>query len=58
MFSCYEGSVWLILDMPCPLGTVAGQKFVGFQQSETKIKVDFNAQRGELEKAKGYNCNQ
>jgi hypothetical protein len=27
MLPCYEGSVWLILDMLCPLGTVAGQTF-------------------------------
>jgi hypothetical protein len=28
---CYKGSVWLILDMPCPLGTVACQKVTGVQ---------------------------
>jgi hypothetical protein len=27
---CYVGSVRLILDMPCPLGNVAGQKFGRF----------------------------
>jgi hypothetical protein len=27
MLSCYEHCVWLDLDMPCPFGTVAGQKF-------------------------------
>jgi hypothetical protein len=31
MITCYEGYVWLILVMPCPLGTVAGPKFGRFQ---------------------------
>jgi hypothetical protein len=31
MLPCYEGYVWLILDMPCSLGIVAGQRFGRFQ---------------------------
>jgi hypothetical protein len=31
MLPCYEGSIGLILELSCPLGTVAGQKFNWFQ---------------------------
>jgi hypothetical protein len=35
MLPCYEGSVWLILDMiSCLLGTVAGQSVADFSQSQ------------------------
>jgi hypothetical protein len=30
MLSCYDGTVRLIFDIPCILGTVAGQKFSRF----------------------------
>jgi hypothetical protein len=38
MLPCYECSVRLILDMPCPLGTVIGigQKFGRFQQEPSQ----------------------
>jgi uncharacterized protein YqcC (DUF446 family) len=38
MFPCYEGSVRLILDMPWPLGTVAGQRFGRFWQEPNQNK--------------------
>jgi hypothetical protein len=31
MLLCYKVSVWVILDMSCPVGTVAGKKFGRFQ---------------------------
>jgi hypothetical protein len=38
MLPCYEGTAWLILDMPCPLGTVAGQKAVWQISARAKPK--------------------
>ena len=34
MLQCWEGSVWLILDMPCLIGTAACQKFGRFVQAK------------------------
>jgi hypothetical protein len=42
MLPCYEGSVWLILGMPCPLGTDTlslAKSLADFRQSQAIIKV-------------------
>jgi uncharacterized protein YceK len=36
MLQCWEGSVWLILDMPCALVTTAGQKFGRIQKDPSR----------------------
>jgi hypothetical protein len=42
IFQCYEGYAMLILDLPCSLGTVAGQSLADFSQSQAKIKIVFS----------------
>jgi hypothetical protein len=39
---CYEGCVWLMLDMPCPLGTAAaGQKFGRYFRFQPELGSKF-----------------
>jgi hypothetical protein len=40
MLPCYEGSVWLIIDVPCPLDTVIAmaKSLADFSQFQAKTK--------------------